>query len=182
MKDLKDYSGPFSPDVQLEDFSKDALVKLVAAGGRIWGEAVLLGREICKEKHGDEEAAYFYKELMHRLSAKRVNFIKEAMNIKGDDVETFFKFMQLEPAVKAYHVMEYELKNKDDGIFTCVTCKGLEEIEDKGDVELIKQMCGNEPSTSYKSINPKMESIPIKMPPRKSKDEIACIRRYVVKR
>lgn len=182
MKDLNDYSGDFSPDVRLQDFSKDALVRIIAAGGAMWGDAVFLARNICQRKFGDEEAASFYKELTDRLTVKRVRRIKEAMNFNGDDVAAFFKFMQLEPAVAAYHEIEYELNNKDDGIFTCVRCKSLEGMEEKGDLEFIKEMCGNEPSTAHLAINPKMEATPIKMPPRKSKDEVACIRRYSVKR
>jgi hypothetical protein len=36
MSDLEDYSGEFRPDLNMQDFSKDALVRLWQAGGKLY--------------------------------------------------------------------------------------------------------------------------------------------------
>jgi hypothetical protein len=58
MAEMKDYSGPYVPNLKYGDFSKDVLVKLLRACSRevnllaaYWGEEVRnrLGREVEKE-------------------------------------------------------------------------------------------------------------------------------------
>ena len=36
MKELPDYSGDFDPNLKLQDFSKEALIKLLLAAGKLY--------------------------------------------------------------------------------------------------------------------------------------------------
>ena len=55
MKELDDYSGEFIPNIRFEDFSKEALIKLLKTDSLCtlilhWG-----WRDIVKQRHGEDE-------------------------------------------------------------------------------------------------------------------------------
>ena len=56
MPELKDYSGPFNPDLKFEDFSKDFLLKLMRAWQHAWIMQEDAWYEAILEKHGPEDA------------------------------------------------------------------------------------------------------------------------------
>jgi hypothetical protein len=53
MAELKDYSGPFNPDLRFEDFSKETLVKLLKEYSRLY--LILHGswHTLVRERFGD---------------------------------------------------------------------------------------------------------------------------------
>lgn len=48
-EELDDYSGPFEPDLRIQDFSKQGLIKLVQIGGEIYGA---VNRQWYATQHG----------------------------------------------------------------------------------------------------------------------------------
>jgi hypothetical protein len=99
------------------------------------------------------------------------------LNIQGNDVEAFMKWYQFEPAwSQEIYTMEWELKNKNHGIITCVKCPSLEYFERKGDGREL-YVCPMEAKMFkeiVKAFNPNLEVTNLKLPPRESKEEIAC--------
>ena len=87
MKELQDYSGEFLPELRLQDFSKDALIRLWQAGGRLYVGIIGFWFRLVRERFGEEAA----KELQgsvwmggggNELELRRV---RDAMNIHVKD-------------------------------------------------------------------------------------------------
>jgi hypothetical protein len=76
-----------------------------------------------------------------------------------------------------HYDIDWELLSPYHGIFTVTRCKFLEEMEKTGQ-SFERLICGESEPKSFqnlaKEINPHMVARPLKLPPRKSKDEIAC--------
>jgi len=73
--------------------------------------------------------------------------------------------------------VEYELVNPDHGFITCKRCTALDAYEAEGTGHEIIMCHEEEPATfAFAALyhHPKMVVRPLKLPPRKSKDEIAC--------
>ena len=178
MKELKDYSGEFSPDVKLEDFSKDALLRLFHATARQYLGIDGVWYSLIREKFGDQVARDLEFEVWSRATPMEISRTMGAMNIQGDDVATVFKAIQCAPGTVGIMDIECELKDKNHGILTVKRCSSLEYFERHGDIEGIKFACEVLDTTMYtvtaSPVNPKIKATPLKRPPRKSKDEIAC--------
>jgi hypothetical protein len=92
-----DYSGPFDPGCQLEDFSHRALVGL----NQEWAvQALLLMHSymVSQANHFGEEKA---QELARRMwighAAAAVERLQKYLGVAGDDIETIGKILQLHP-------------------------------------------------------------------------------------
>ena len=180
MKELKDYSGPFVPNLKREDLSKEALVRLLQAACKDY-----LGIDGCwgslmRERFGDEVAFGYAKEMWWRWGvAAEVRRTREALNIWGTDVEAVMKYIQLSASLGALYDIDVELKDKNHGEYTIHRCHSLDYFERHGDLPLLKQGCENLciplNQLSGECFNPKIRWIPIKLPPRESKDEPACV-------
>ena len=54
MEELKDYSGEFNPDLGMEEFSKEALIKLWHASGNMYTSQAQCWHDVIEEKFGRE--------------------------------------------------------------------------------------------------------------------------------
>lgn len=179
MEELKDYSGPLRPDLKMEDFSKEALVRLWQAAGKLYVGMDGLWYSLLRERYGEEKARELDAELWKREAPLEVRRHCEAMNITGKDVEAVLKFIQVDIGGGGiFPEFRCEMKDKNTGILTIKRCLGLEYYERKGEVELQKHACEVLDVEGFQQaahlFNPKIKCTPLKLPPRKSKDEIAC--------
>jgi hypothetical protein len=98
------------------------------------------------------------------------------MKIKGNDVATMMKAIQVSPWGQAWDRI-IDLKNKNYATLTtplCPTLLALEK-EGRGRERSICQVCGKTNlGTQAQLFNQNIKVQPLKLPPRKSKDEIAC--------
>jgi len=180
MAELQDYSGEFMPDLEMTDFSKEALVQLWQAGGKLYAGVDGLWYGMVKERYGEETA----RELSDEIWLKRggceleTRRVRKAMNIWGDDVASFLKFLQVDPAFAGIMDIKCELKDKHHGIATVIRCKVLQSLERQGNVAEVEYICKQlEPpgfQAGIQQFNPKLKATPLKLPPRESADEIAC--------
>jgi len=178
MEELRDYRGEFKPDLKMEDFSKDALVRLWQAGGKLYLGLDGIWYSLIKERFGEQMALELDAEVWRRNTPLEVRRVREAMNIHGEDVAAVFKTYQCDPGVTGVAEIECELKNKNHGILTFKRCLSLEYFERHGETALQKFACevlDMKEIESYAHLfNPNIKVTPLKLPPRKSKDEIAC--------
>ncbi|MFC1945035.1 hypothetical protein ACFLX5_06155 [Chloroflexota bacterium] len=104
--------------------------------------------------------------------------LNRTMNIQGDDVATVFKTLQIMPdGGEDIYVMDWYLENKDHGILTLQVCRPLLFLENEGKGRkaiLCPQMELACFSMVAEFVNPDIKVMALKIPPRKSKDEIAC--------
>lgn len=178
MADLIDYSGEFRPALKYEDFSKDTLAELLYQFARVTN---VLDGEYTTEimvRHGQEEALSSQYKVWERHAPRVMRWIRRTLNIQGDDVATCFKLLQMLPSFSPEHYdIEWELLSPGHGIFTVNRCKFLEEME-KASQGFERLICGESEPKSFQmlagEINPHMVARPLKLPPRKSRDKIAC--------
>ena len=98
------------------------------------------------------------------------------LNIKGNDVVSLMKAMQITPWFRNTE-HDIDMRNQNTAILTINRCATLEALEKEGEGRE-KDICNAfEPIvfTRYASFfNPDIEVKCLKSPPRKSKDEICC--------
>jgi hypothetical protein len=117
--DLEDYSGEFIPNLlRLQDFSKDALVRLVEAASKddIGLEGIWLST--IRRRYGDEVAFSSSKEVWQTTYLPEVQHSTSAMNISGDNIAALFKYLQIDTAFGAMFTVKCELIRPNLGIAT----------------------------------------------------------------
>jgi hypothetical protein len=184
--DLKDYSGEFRHDLKLTDFSKEALARLLLAAGKMYLGADGMWTTVIRRRFGDDVALECSKEVWATNWKQEVRRPTEAMNIKGNDIASMFKFFQVDPGFAVLFQMKFELS--DDGRYgkaTVVKCRTLEYCERHNDTWLMNLACHELdgwliPETA-RLFNPKMQCKATKLPPRKSPDEVPCIWEFWIK-
>jgi hypothetical protein len=183
MEELKDYSGDVRDIIRFEDLSKDALVRLTKAYCKIYLGYMGVWDTLLRETMSDEEVAKLNLEAYIRAARHFVApRIMEAMNVRGSDVVTLIKLMQMIPdgSREDTYRTDYEIKNNNHAIMTIKVCPTLLYWEKKGDQKSIEHVCsvGGIEELSIieyaKYVNPDIKIVPLKLPPRKSKDDIAC--------
>lgn len=182
--ELKDYSGPFIPNLRMEDFSKEVLVKIIKEYSRLY--LILHGNwhTLLRERFGDRVNVDLdcYQWMFSAIA--NAHWLSRALKIEPQNVESCFKALQLDPSIPlALFDLEYELVNPDHGFITCKKCTALNAYEAEGKGHEVPVCHEEEPATfAFAALyhNPKMVVRPVKLPPRKSKDEIACKWEYSI--
>ena len=177
MKELQDYSGEFVPNLKWQDFSKDALIGLLTECQRalimldgFWHTKV--AAELGIEKADAWGAEVWGKDYVRRMVPR----IMKTMNIEGNDVETYMKYLQVDPGLPLElwdcHV---DLKDKNNAVWTVNRCPSLlfMEKEGQGRETIVCQGMEFEAIKGYaRFFNPAIKVTPLKLPPRKSQDEL----------
>ena len=188
MAELQDYSGEFDPNLTLRDFSKEALIELLVSASKAYLGIDGAWSGLLRLKFGDRVAFDYDKEVWFSQGlALDMRRTMEPLSITGDDIAALFKYLQFSPGFAVIYVgpppgfepyVKFELKNKNLGIMTVTRCHSLAYFERHQDWALQKLACEEIDWPAWKwlasQFNPKIEVTPLKLPPRKSKDEIAC--------
>ncbi len=182
-KELKDYSGKYNPNLKLKDFSEDALRRLWKCGGDLYLGIVVLYNDLIKEKFGEEKAIEFSTEIWLNRggSDEEMRLCREALNIWGDDIESVFKYLQIDPGFAPRIDFVADLKNKNHGILTVKHCHWLDKSMKEGRYEQQKVTCEvidvQALNMLASKFNPKMKATPLKLPKiptEKTDDNIVC--------
>ena len=177
MEELKDYSGEFNPNLKLEEFSKDTLVSLWYATCRLLAGLDGHWYNYIKEILGEEATNDVNHKVWADMVPRELRWIGKTMKIDGNDLEAFFKFQQVNPAIGGVCDIECDLKNKEYGTITFTRCPALDSCERHNWPGRLKFLCDTDDRYFRKharhfNANIKVKSL--KLPPRESKDEIAC--------
>lgn len=181
--DMQDYSGEFIPGLQYENLSKDTLVRLLGEYARLLVAIDGMWNTVVAREIGPEKALEWETEVWERHYDVELPRIAKILNIKGDDVLTVFKLLQFTPdgyATGGQWVAKIDVKDTNDVLFTITRCATLEYFERHGQDVKTGGICGEGGLEEHalakyaKFINPDIKIIPLKTPPRKSPDEIAC--------
>jgi len=177
MPELDDLSGPFNPHLRFKDFSKDFLVKLIHAWQYAWLHMDAAWFDVVKDRFGSE-AAYDCDVAMWLRIAERCNprYAKIA-NIQPNTVVDSLKCLQLplDNTMGGLFPVEYDVKNENHAIVTVTNCRALLFCEREAP-ERIEPMCHVLEPQVIKAylMNPNIKVTALKLPPRKSPEEIAC--------
>ncbi len=175
---MNDYSGKFKPNLGHEDFSREGLLKLAKEYQRCY--EIVLGEwhRVMRERFS-ETVSLECDISQWMLSGPLVTqFLSRGMNIKMGNVESYFKALQLDPGFPiTLFDIEFELLDPRHGFIVVKKCTALNQFEGEG-FGYETPMCHvEEPPTFLRTAlqhNPKMKFRPVKLPPRKSKEDIAC--------
>jgi len=177
MRKLSDYSGRLRPDISLEDFSRDALLSLLQLYCRLFLAVDGFWYLAVKERFSDEDALACDMWTWERMSRYELDRITKSMKVGGKDVVSLIKAFQIEPWMwNANYTVE--VKNQNHVILTFVDCPVLVSLEKEGEgrEENICKVVEPKVFRDYADyFNPSIQIKALKLPPRKSKDEVACI-------
>ena len=182
MKELNDYGGCLKPDISMEDFSRDALLSMVQLYCRLFLAVDGFWYLAVKERFSNEDALACDMWTWEKMSRYELDRITKTMKIHGKDVVSLIKAFQLEPWMwnAKYRV---EVKNQNYVILTFVDCPVLVSLEKEGQgrEETICKVVEPKVFRDYADyFNPNIQIKALKLPPRKSRDEIACIWEFKV--
>jgi len=176
MGELNDYSGEFNRHVKLEDFSKGTLVELLKLYGKLFMAVDGFWYLSVMQKVNEVMATACDLWVWEKQAKYEIQRINQLLNIKGDDIPAFFKYLQLSPF---YCNLEYEMDIRAGnlGMMTITRCPTLEALEKEGK-NREKTFCDFVETRIFnilaKHANPNLKVIPLKLPPRENKGDICC--------
>ncbi|MFC1945073.1 DUF6125 family protein [Chloroflexota bacterium] len=184
MNELTDYSGEYNPDIEYSSFSKDVLVKLLEEYARLYLLHDGLWNTRITREFGPETAFAWGNEIWgHNYRNLSLPRISKLFNISGNDVLTACKLIQLTPdgvATGGQYKYTSDVKNNNHVIWTITRCATLEYFEKNGMEKHISGVCGvggmeHVAIENYcHFVNPDIKVTALKIPPRKSPDELPC--------
>lgn len=184
MAELKDYSGTFNPKLRYEDFSKDALIKLLIQYSRAYNFMMGSWHNVMRRRYGDKIAMECDIEQWMATGPMVSGWLSKALNIEGHNVETIFKALQVDPGFPlGLFDVEWELVNPNHGFFTVKSCNALKQFEREGkgyEILICRELEQPTFTKTAQRYHPNVKVIPIKLPPRKSPDDIACKWEYKI--
>lgn len=198
--DLKDYSGEFIPDLVPQDFSKDMLAKMVLMYQKDYYAIDGFWHTLVRNKYGLDVANSLEKEiwlwdtprsrgpgLNGELALKRT---KELFNIKGDDMASMFKFIQVTIVFGFLYPAQIEwIEYNKHATLTIPRCVSLEYMERGPDPEkMVNFICHEIDGYWWAKLarmwNPKISAHFIKIPPRRPEemrpDVPCCVCEYIL--
>lgn len=176
MKKLNDYSGDLVPNLKLSDFSSETLAETLKSYGRIYMALDGFWYLSVREHISNEAALAADIQAWEKICKYEMAVITKQLNIHGNDVIALMKAVQMTPWIRN---MEFNIgiKNDNHGILTITRCPVLEALEKEGEGREIGSchIVGTKVCESYASFfNPNITVTALKLPPRNSKDEVAC--------
>lgn len=177
--ELKDYCGPFKPDLRYSDFSREQLAKMYVKAQEYLMEVVLAFTFHIAEKYGPEAMAEAGRDVwINRMTHTWFRIVSDMIGCEGNDIEAVMKAMQIQVDYGPDNFeVTFEMPSKDRGVCTCHRCRGVEMAEAFGITEELKEFCAADAEMLaewVKLFNPDIEvNYPV-LPPRKSKDDICC--------
>ena len=176
MKKLNDYSGEFLPELEFSDFSSRTLTELLALYCKLYMALDGFWYLTVKERVGNEEALACDIQTWGRHCKYEMTKITKQLNIRGDDVVAVMKDIQITPWLRQTQ-FRIELKNHNNAMLTVTYCPTLDALEKEGEGREY-EICHIVDRKAFKEyasfFNPDIAVKCLKLPPRKSKDEICC--------
>ena len=131
-----------------------------------------------RERYGDDAAQELEKDVwIDRGAAEHdLSIGREAMGVTGNDVESLLRSFQFAPGEVGILDVELELIDESHGVITHHACPALDRFEHFDDVRLKHccDICLAGMPISGEMLNPKIECKPLKLPPRRHANDIAC--------
>lgn len=175
-----DYSGPFDPELGLENLSRQALAHLgreYLLNGHLQDR---VGLPLVAKRFGGE--AYVEFSISEWMAASPIysQRMQQALGFEGHDVSTVFKNLQLDiGAPHQFMDFQFQLDRPDYGEFWLPHCGALLDVEPFGE-ERVRLMCHDIEDPTFDATaaaaHPSMKMRPIHRPPREPAGRIPACR------
>lgn len=176
LKSLQEHSESSTPEMRLEELSREALIDLVKLYSKLYMALDGFWYLAVKERNSDDEALACDFWAWEKIARYEMKHLTAALKIQEKDVAAFMKAFQLVPWIWNME-QKVEIRGNDYALLTVPRCLTLEALEKEGEGREAR-ICGLiEPKVfkDYASFfNPDIEVKCLKSPPRKSKDDVCC--------
>ena len=177
MEDLRDYSGPFKPDLTFDDFSKEFLLKLMHVWQFAWLQMTEAWYNAVEKRCGADTANECETEAWVTIGERVNPRLAKVAGIQLNTVVDSLKVLQLplDNTTGGLYPVDIDIKTPNHVILTINQCRSLLFFEHK-QPERMQHVCHvNEQQVMEKYlVNPKIKITPLKLPPRRDSEEIAC--------
>lgn len=182
--ELKDYSGPFKPDLKMTDFSRVQLAKLYSLATEYDLLAMLGFQQWAFEKHGYDAMTTMANDVWGgRLPGPFVDLNTKYMNLKKPwDISTFLKHWQIDLTGMGPRYYSWEFKKVDENhaIINCNKCVAVENMEPLDVPDMLHQLCTQADVDCIRRTaqlyHPDLDVKIHFIPPRENKDGGICCR------
>jgi hypothetical protein len=174
--ELNDYSGPIRPNLRLEDFSKEALIRLIQVYSGLYHALDGFWYLSVKERFSNEDAVACDLWTWEKQRNRGLERLTDVMDIQGSDVSALVKAFQIDPWVWGVDY-EIEVKNANNILLTYKECPTLQafEREGKGREVVHCSVVEQKVLDSFAHyFNPNITVRSVKLPPRRCKADVAC--------
>ena len=175
-KPVYDYSGAFDPVFDHSKLEKKALVEMLAFYAyyirKLDGHWYLSVMNKC----GNGVAYDCDIEVWDKLMKAELKVASELMNVHGKGVDSVAKYFQVSPWFWTFDI-RLDLKGEDRLVVAFDKCPTLLALEKEGSGREA-QICGQMEQDLFETIahhfNPRMQVVPVKVPPRKAYSDVCC--------
>jgi hypothetical protein len=131
-----------------------------------------------RRRYGEEVAQELEKDVWIDRGAAEYDLAigQQAMGVAGDDVEALLRSFQFAPGEVGIIDVELQLHGPNHGTLTHHRCPAVDRLEhyDGSRLRHSCEICLAAMPISGEMLNPKIECKPLKIPPRRDSDDIAC--------
>jgi hypothetical protein len=183
-KKIVDYSGKFDPDFSHDKFTSETLLKLLKMYSKFIHRIDATWYLTVMDKWGEDAAFDCDLKVLEKIKVWELDTVTNLLNIHGDDPATVMKVQQASPWMWNFDY-EIEVKNDNHAIFTHRTCPTLLSLEKEGKGREMTLCQGIEPklfNLTAHYFNPNIKVTPLKVPPRKNKNDVACQWEFTLER
>lgn len=175
-------SSGIDVNLNLEDLPKETCIGLLKLYSRLMIALDGFWYISLKERTSNDEALECDKWVWDKVMKYMVDDVVRVIGVQGRDVADFMKVLQARP-MHFTHEERMEAVTRNDAVLTVTQCPTLVALEKEGlgrDATHCKSACSTMRVKHAKLFNPAMEVICLKMPPRRSKEDISCQWEYKI--
>jgi hypothetical protein len=179
---LDDEKQRSTADLKLQSLTRDELIDLVKLSSRMILAVDGFWYLSVKGLAGNHKALERDNWVWDKVMKLYVNELASLLNVQGRDVADYMKVMG--PRPEGLFIEErVEVLNRNDAIRTVTYCPTIAALEKEGegrDAIHCSATCSAMRSKHSKLFNPAIDVACLKIPPRKSKDDIFCQFEYKI--
>ncbi len=176
-QELNDLSGPFNPDLTFADLSKEFLLKIMEVWQFAWIHMATAFYDATRQRSGIDAANEIQLEAWERVGATVNPRYAKIGNIQLNTVVDSLKALQLplDNTMGNLYKTQFNIINENHVIITIPQCRSLLYYERQAP-EMIDWFCHvlEKKAMEKYLVNPRIKVTPLKLPPRKSPEEISC--------
>ncbi len=159
---IDDYSGPFLPDLQLEDLSRAALISQCKEFALDLHLLVRAGHLAVRERWGAAAMAAIARDHWAGAAPVYGERIRKALQITGNDMEAILKTLQVDPAFPHEYVRcGCDLVDLRHAYFWIEECAALTDEPPRGWLEVLDDPAAAGLDAVVAAVNPKARCHPI---------------------